>query len=149
MDLSESLLAQYQGPAKCYVCDCRELPFETTSRDIVIIQGGLHHLAQFPEDLRRSLSEVARILKPGGRFFLVEPWRTPFLQAVHFACEVRLLRRLSGKLNSLAIMIENERETYENWLARPDQIIELLREYFPTGNLMKNFGKIRFIGRRP
>ncbi len=51
VDLSESLLAQYQGPAKCYVCDCRQLPFDNASRDVLIVQGGLHHLERFPEDL--------------------------------------------------------------------------------------------------
>jgi ubiquinone/menaquinone biosynthesis C-methylase UbiE len=147
-DLSESLLAQYAGRAKCYVCDCRELPFKTASREIAIIQGGLHHLPQLPEDLEKSLREIHRILKPGGCLFLIEPWLTPFLAAVHFACGMPLLRRLSVKLDSLATMIDHERETYENWLSRPDEITDLLRGIFPQNELKTSFGKIRFIGRR-
>ncbi|HEY5753242.1 MAG TPA: class I SAM-dependent methyltransferase [Chthoniobacterales bacterium] len=146
-DLSEPLISQYSGPAKCYVCDCRELPFATASRDIAIIQGGLHHLPHLPEDLERSLREIARILKPGGRFFLVEPWLTSFLHAVHFACGVGLLRRLSVKLDALAVMIDNERDTYENWLSRPREIAGLLCKYFPNNILTTGLGKVCFIGK--
>lgn len=51
VDLSASLVRQYEGPATLYVCDCRQLPFDTQSKDIVIVQGGLHHLN--PRILRR------------------------------------------------------------------------------------------------
>jgi SAM-dependent methyltransferase len=40
VDLSASLLQRYRGTATLYVADCRELPFEDGSRDLVIIQGG-------------------------------------------------------------------------------------------------------------
>jgi hypothetical protein len=41
VDLSASLIEQYDGSAKLYVGDCRGLPFGAQSKDIVIIQGGL------------------------------------------------------------------------------------------------------------
>src|SRR6185369_15530507 len=43
VDISPELVARYEGPAKMHVADCRNLPFEDESRDIVIVQGGLHH----------------------------------------------------------------------------------------------------------
>jgi SAM-dependent methyltransferase len=146
-DLSAPLISRYSGPAKCYVCDCRELPFETASRDIAIIQGGLHHLPKLPNDLERSLAEIRRVLKPCGRFFLVEPWLTPFLRIVHLACKRSLLRKLSVKLDSLAIMIDNERSAYEQRLSRPQMVLDLLTRYFPEGCARIAWGKIQFIAR--
>ena len=55
VDLSATLLSEYAGPARCYVADCRELPFEDGSRDILVVQGGLHHLPRIPEDLEQVL----------------------------------------------------------------------------------------------
>jgi hypothetical protein len=67
---------------------------------------------------------------------------------VHFACGVPLLRRLSVKLDCLAIMIDNERETYENWLSRPQEIRALLTSLFPENKLQTMSGKIHFLGER-
>ena len=86
VDLSSVLLSQYVGPAKCHVADCRTLPFEDNSKDIVVVQGGLHHLQSIPGDLHRCLSEIHRVLRPEGQIFIVEPWLTPFLSAVHEIC---------------------------------------------------------------
>jgi ubiquinone/menaquinone biosynthesis C-methylase UbiE len=147
-DLSASLISHYSGAAKCYVCDCRELPYQTASRDIVVIQGGLHHLPQLPADLERTLAEIHRILRPGGRFFLVEPWLTPFLRVVHVACKTLPLRKLSSKLDSLATMIDHERNTYEQWLSNPEAILALLRGNFPEGTARIGWGKIHFLARR-
>jgi quercetin dioxygenase-like cupin family protein len=52
IDLSPSLAAEYAGPGKVLVGDCRQLPFESASKDILIVQGGLHHLPVLPDDLR-------------------------------------------------------------------------------------------------
>jgi SAM-dependent methyltransferase len=146
-DLSASLVARYCGSAKCYVCDCRALPFETASRDVVLIHGGLHHLTQLPRDLEQTLSEVRRVLKPGGVFFLVEPWLTPFLRVVHLACNIRLLRRISIRLDSLATMIDHERDTYEQWLSDPEIILSLLRASSAENKVRIRLGKIYFLGR--
>ncbi|MGN0647104.1 MAG: class I SAM-dependent methyltransferase [Oscillospiraceae bacterium] len=44
-------------------------PFETNSFDMVITRYALHH---FP-DIAYSISEVARVLQAGGRFFISDP----------------------------------------------------------------------------
>jgi len=147
VDLSASLLAQYRGQAKCYVADCRALPFPDASRDVLVVQGGLHHLEKLPVDLVRTLDEVRRVLRPGGRFVVVEPWLTPFLSFVHAVCEVRLARRAWPKLDALATMNEIERPTYMAWLERPGAILALLRERFVVELCRETWGKLHFVGR--
>src|SRR5258706_5037192 len=48
VDLSPTLVAAYAGPGKILVGDCRRLPFGNASKDILIVQGGLHHLPALP-----------------------------------------------------------------------------------------------------
>ncbi len=147
VDISPNLLSQYQGKAKLYTADCRQLPFEDNSRDIIIVQGGVHHLPQIPEDLEQTLSEVNRVLRPEGKFILVEPWKTPFLQFVHFLSERNLIRLASKKFDAFATMTHYESETYFNWLAKSEEILRLLDKTFETAYLEKKWGKLLFIGK--
>jgi ubiquinone/menaquinone biosynthesis C-methylase UbiE len=148
VDLSATLLNQYAGPARVYVGDCRQLPFEDDSRDLVIVQGGLHHLPALPEDLAQTLAESRRVLKLGGRFVAVEPWRTPFLTLVHAVCHSRLARRLSPRIDALATMIRHEEQTYRRWLERPGMIEGLLRQVFSVERWTISWGKLLFVGRK-
>lgn len=148
VDLCESLLSLYRGPAACYLCDCRRLPFDDGSRDIVIVHGGLHHLGSLV-DLRRTIEEASRVLRAGGLFVAVEPWMTPFLALAHFACCFALLRRIWRKLDAVAVMNEHEREAYERWLAEPTAILNLLSGSFDVVKCEVRFGKLLFVGRKP
>ncbi len=147
LDLSPRLLAEYTGEAHCTAGDCRELPFADQSKDAAVIQGGLHHLPLLPDDLERVFSELKRVLRPSGHVVFVEPWRTPFLRFVHVISENPLARRLSTKLDALATMIENERQTYENWLGRPQEISQLANRYFQPEHESFAWGKWNFVGR--
>jgi ubiquinone/menaquinone biosynthesis C-methylase UbiE len=146
VDLSRSLLAQYRGDAKCHASDCRQLPFERSSKDVLIIQGGLHHLATLPGDLEQAFAEMQRVLKTGGRVVIVEPWPDSFLRFVHAVSEVPLARVLSGKLDALATMIHYERRTYEQWLSQPLLILALSRKYFSPLQERFGWGKWKFVG---
>lgn len=148
VDLSASLLQQFRGRAQLYVGDCRQLEFPDESKDAVIVQGGLHHLPVIPDDLELVLSEASRILKPNGRIVIVEPWLTPFLKIVHAACNQRLVRKAWPKMDALHDMIEQERETYEQWLRKPSEILRLLDKFFLSSKRSIAFGKIRFVGTR-
>jgi ubiquinone/menaquinone biosynthesis C-methylase UbiE len=147
VDLSVRLVAQYQGNATCYVCDCRELPFADRSKDVLIVQGGLHHLLSLPDDLERTLGQMQRVLRKDGRVVLVEPWLTPFLRFAHFACKHPLARRLSNKVDALAAMIQHERRTYEQWLSQPDLIRQVVRKYFVPVQQSVAWGKWSFVGK--
>lgn len=148
VDLSHDLLSNYTGPARTWVRDCRQLPFDDASRDILIVQGGLHHLPTLPDDLEQTLNEVKRVLRPGGRFMVVEPWLTPFLRAVHFASERAFVRAMSQKFDALHTMIVHEQRTYDQWLAQPDAILTLLDERFERERVSASAGKLMYLGRR-
>ncbi len=147
VDLSPRLLAEYTGEARCYAGDCRDLPFAAGSKDAAIVQGGLHHLPVLPDDLERVFVELRRVLRPSGRVVFVEPWLTPFLRFVHAVAQNPLARRLSVKLDALATMIDNERQTYENWLSRPQEVSQLARRYFQPEHESFAWGKWNFVGR--
>ncbi len=148
VDLSASLAAQYKGPATLYVCDCRQLPFDDRSKDIVIVQGGLHHPKTLPDDLEQTLSEVARVLRDNGAFVAVEPWLTPFLAFVHKVCQSTIARRVVPKIDALATMIDHERETYIQWLGQPQTIARLLERFFYQDFCSIKWGKFTYMGRK-
>jgi ubiquinone/menaquinone biosynthesis C-methylase UbiE len=146
VDLSPRLVAKYRGPAKCIVGDCRHLPFTDRSKDILIVQGGLHHLPTLPDDLRQSFSEMQRVLRKEGRAVFVEPWLTPFLKFVHAISENSLVRRVSNKMDALATMIQFERRTYEQWLGQPELIKKIARAHFVPVHESFAWGKWNFVG---
>lgn len=49
--------------------DATRLPLESSSFETVVILGGVHHV----NDRRALFREVARVLRPGGRFLFREP----------------------------------------------------------------------------
>ncbi|WP_176560189.1 class I SAM-dependent methyltransferase [Brevibacillus dissolubilis] len=70
LDISEVMLeaAKEQVEGVSFIQgDFRNLPFDNSSYDGVWANGSLFYVT--PEDLRRTLAEVARILRPGGVFF--------------------------------------------------------------------------------
>ena len=148
VDLSKTLIAQYAGPARCCVADCRHLPLAGGCKQIAIVQGGLHHLRELPGDLEDTVKEIYRVLEDNGRFVMVEPWLTPFLSFVHFVCGNSLARRMSAKVDSLATMIHHERRTYEQWLGQPDVVRKIVLRYFEPEKLEEAWGKLVLVGRK-
>jgi SAM-dependent methyltransferase len=146
IDLSWSLASRYAGTASVTVADCRTIPLASGSVDIAIVQGGLHHLPTLPADLDRTVAEVRRILATGGRFVVVEPWRTPFLTAVHWVSELRVARRMWDKFDAFATMTEHEITTYSAWLSQPALVLGVLQRHFPDSSVRVSFGKLTFVG---
>lgn len=68
-------LATHCGVAhrfRCVAAVAEELPFGEAVFDAVYAQGSVHHWVT-----RLAIPECHRVLKPGGRFAAVEPWRAP------------------------------------------------------------------------
>ena len=148
VDLSRRLLERYHGLATLYQGDCRHLHFEDSSKDVVIVHGGLHHLLVLPDDLVSVLREVCRILRPNGRFVFVEPWLTPFLRLVHIACRIRFLQAIWPRLDSLNDMITGEYRQYEQWLNHPNLILRSIENYYDVELSVISRGKINYVGRK-
>ena len=70
LDEAEQLIERQQL-TNCSVQECSalELPFEDASFDTVHCWDVLHHVSDVP----KTLGEIDRVLKPGGRFIAVEP----------------------------------------------------------------------------
>ena len=148
VDLSPALLEQYRGPARCHVADCRNLPFPDESKDIAIVQGGLHHLPTIPADLELTLAEMARVLRKGGLAVLVEPWSTPFLTFVHAVSSLGVMKRLSTKLEAFDTMTRHELVTYRQWLGQPERILQAIEGAFQTRTRKIRWGKLLYVGIR-
>jgi ubiquinone/menaquinone biosynthesis C-methylase UbiE len=146
VDLSFALVERSSCRRSCIVGDARRLPIRTASRDVAVVQGGLHHLHSL-DDLRAALTEIHRVLKADGRLIVIEPWSTPFLRFVHFVTERRMVRAVSGKLDAFAAMTDEERPTYEAWLARPQAILAELTARFEAIVIRQRSGKLVFLGR--
>lgn len=150
VDLSEPLLRKYTGKAvRLYVADCRELPFADQSKDLVVVQGGLHHLPELPIDVQRTANEVKRVLRPNGCFAIVEPYPTRSLAMIHKVSEISLVQRLVPKIGALASMIDLERETYEHWLSVAPSIREQMKADFVPVLDRVTWTKWHFVGRVP
>jgi len=65
-----------------------EIPIRDESVDIVTSQGCLHHTR-----LELALPEIRRILKVGGRFSAIDPWRAPL-----YALGTKLLGKRGQKI---------------------------------------------------
>lgn len=62
------LAAMPPNKVKMYVGDSIQLPFKTGAMDVIFGFGFLHHVP----DWRQALSEVARVLKSGGIYYMEE-----------------------------------------------------------------------------
>jgi hypothetical protein len=87
-------------------------------------------------------------LKEDGLLFVVEPWQTPFLSLAHRLVRNRFARRLSGRIDALGSMIEQEGQTYQRWLASPQLVMDSLRSFFHPEMCREAWGKLLFVGRR-
>src|ERR1700740_120877 len=79
LDSSPSACEKYQSAVgrPCYEMDLTVGYSGEEIFDAAIIMGGLHHCIA---DLPSTLETVARMIKPGGHFFLFEPNKQYFLQ---------------------------------------------------------------------
>jgi ubiquinone/menaquinone biosynthesis C-methylase UbiE len=52
--------------------DVRKLPFEDSSFDVIVSSGALHHIGQERSEHEQAISEMVRVLKPGGKIALMD-----------------------------------------------------------------------------
>ncbi|TDQ30700.1 bifunctional demethylmenaquinone methyltransferase/2-methoxy-6-polyprenyl-1,4-benzoquinol methylase UbiE [Zeaxanthinibacter enoshimensis] len=112
------------------VGDSEDLPFEADSFDAVTVAFGVRNF----EDLEKGLSEIYRVLKPGGTFVVLEtsvPTKAPYLQG--YRAYTRYLLPAMGKL------LSRDRDAYA--------YLSESAAAFPHGQAFNNIlEKIGFIG---
>ncbi|BBT70919.1 MULTISPECIES: class I SAM-dependent methyltransferase [Enterobacteriaceae] len=124
-----------QGPAEA-------LPFADRHFDIVISRYSAHHW----HDMQAALMEIRRVLKPGGRFIMMDiasPGKAIldiWLQTIEMLRDPSHIRNYSqgewlAMVNSRGLMVERLvgdtlRLEFSSWVARmktPDNIVEAIR----------------------
>ncbi len=75
LELAEEKARKYRGRTRVSfsVADAQELPFADASFDVVTVAFGVRNLP----DRRANFAEVRRVLKPGGRYVILEFARPP------------------------------------------------------------------------
>lgn len=70
VELAHRTLTRHSGAtnAEVHTADARSLPFEDAGADLVTMLDVVEHLN--PAELDRALTEVRRVLRPGGRLFV-------------------------------------------------------------------------------
>jgi demethylmenaquinone methyltransferase/2-methoxy-6-polyprenyl-1,4-benzoquinol methylase len=110
--------ASSRGVEKTLVADALDLPFADAEFDVVTVAFGLRNM----EDYEKALGEMKRVLKPGGKFFILdfslpkEPLCKPYRFYLH-----KVLPKLAGFLTK-------EKDAYEYLGGSIEQ--------FPSGNEM-------------
>jgi hypothetical protein len=66
---------------------------------------------------------------------------------VHAVVQQPLVRKLYTKGDALAGMIDQERETYEQWLAQPSELLDRFHHHFHVIQEKKAWGKLVFAGK--
>ncbi|MGL2993158.1 bifunctional demethylmenaquinone methyltransferase/2-methoxy-6-polyprenyl-1,4-benzoquinol methylase UbiE [Flavobacterium sp. TSSA_36] len=106
LDISEGMLAvgvekiaakQLSNRIEMQLGDSESMPFGDNYFDAITVAFGVRNF----ENLEKGLSEILRVLKPGGTFVILEtsvPEKTPFKQGYHFYS--RNILPLIGKLFS-------------------------------------------------
>lgn len=80
IELAGSRFKIYGQQADLRVADAENLPFEDMSFDVVYSFGVLHHTPDTP----RSIMEVHRVLKPGGKAFIMLYYRPSLNYLAHY-----------------------------------------------------------------
>ncbi len=91
-------------------CDAEAMPFGEDSFDRVVLAFGLRNMV----NKQRALEDVYRVLKPGGRFIVVEfskpaRWLRPLYDAWSFGVIPRLGRKLAGDESGYRYLVESIR----------------------------------------
>jgi ubiquinone/menaquinone biosynthesis C-methylase UbiE len=108
-----------------------DLPFEDDSFDVVVSQFAI----MFFEDPKQALSEIGRVLKPGGRV-AIATWAS-LADTTGYAAMVDLLDRLFGKTAGDAL-----RAPYN--MGDPAELGNMMSEFFSNSEVRQLDGTARF-----
>lgn len=119
LEVAKEKATRYDGPTTIdfAIADAQDLPFDDASFDVVTIAFGVRNLP----DRAANFREVVRVLKPGGRYLVLEFTRPPFppFRAAYHAYLRTVIPALGG-------MVAGDRASFEylneSILAFPRQV---------------------------
>jgi SAM-dependent methyltransferase len=109
------------GPVPKVCLDALNLPIKERSIDIVIIQGGLHHL-QNTQKILRCLQGLKKIVAPDGYVFISEPGNTVLLGLWLLLITKTPFWKLSKFSRNWHDLHIEEKTTHENYLKNLSKI---------------------------
>ena len=99
--------AEWQGIPDCdfRVSDARRTPFDDNQFDAIINLHALHHMGG-PRGVASFLDECRRLLKPGGKLFILDYTGSPQIRLLHWALRHRIGTITPGLQNFARIQDE-------------------------------------------
>ena len=124
IDYQIELIRDAPRDASPVVGSAVELPLRSASIDVAVVMDVLHHLHR--EQLRPTLDEVRRVLRPRGHLLVFEPVDTVVRRALGTAL-MSPLSSVTEFSRAKRRMVEHEADTLLPWLHDERRFAELLR----------------------
>lgn len=118
--------------AATFVADCPffqvegELPFGPESFDLVVFNHVIEHVGEIDEQ-RKILSEIAAILRPGGRLYLAAPTKWALIEP-HF--RIPLLGAMPRSLANAVVKAFGKGNYYDCFPLSASTMFDLASEHF-------------------
>lgn len=130
LDIGRAKAAEYRGPTAIdfQIADAQDLPFADETFDAVTIAFGVRNLT----DRMANFREVWRVLKPGGRYVILEMTRppcAPFRVLYHFYLHT-VIPALGGLLTGDRASFEYLRDSILGFPRQTELAAELARAGF-------------------
>lgn len=125
IDNSFNLLTSVKTRVPLVQGDARQCPIKDNSFDVVFINKALHHFSNHTA----LLTEIKRILKPGGYFCFIEP-RSTWLRRLFHAVLLSPLIEIFPPFRDLKKALTIESETYFFWLNNARSFFTMREETF-------------------
>ncbi|MEW9093644.1 MAG: MerR family transcriptional regulator [Clostridiaceae bacterium] len=146
-------LEKWENRFNFAVVDAHDLPYSDGSFNIVIANHMLYHLG----DLNKALSEVKRVLKPGGQFYASTVGKNHMKEMRDIIAQVdKNLLNMEGFTRTENFQLENGEDILKNWfrdivISRYEDSLMVtessaLMDYIFSmpGNIKNNFSKEKF-----
>jgi ubiquinone/menaquinone biosynthesis C-methylase UbiE len=160
LEISRDRCAKFGRPSPRYLAsDAQNLDLENECVSFVIFNESLHHMP----DAARALAQAARVLKPGGRVFLYEPYaynpyrrlsevRDYFRGTVEKSFGVRHLRQLLAEAGLEVVSRQHHVCTVSEWkLTEFNPVHRLLRRLYVgvSKRRLWLFGSLMCVAEKP
>jgi len=120
---------EFRTPPEFLAADARELPLESASVDLVTAWNVLEHV----DDVPRVISEVERVLRPGGWFSLVAPNYLAVRKEAHYLVPwLPMLPKSIGRRYLSALGRDPGFLATDIWYRTRPEVKARLREVFPV-----------------